>query len=141
MYVSSLVSILSQYDSLIIISFFLKTNKHYIRSFPLLCAEYSVFTFPFLAVVTENLFPLYIFSISMFLELFHLLISSVTSSPPLLLSHNRLRDVLITSSHKIVFSPTYLLYLATAHGYQRPGKTKQNKTNHSMRCYRIFSCF
>ena len=49
---------------------------------------------------------------------------SVTPSPPLLLSHYRLWGVLLTLSHKIVFSPTCWLYLAGALGYQRSVKTK-----------------
>lgn len=85
-----------------------------------MCTEYFVHTFPFLAVVLEIYF---IFLIGKFSELFHLLIPSVTPSPPLLLSHYRLWGVL-TLSHKTVFSPTSWLYLAGALGYQRSAKTK-----------------
>lgn len=68
-------------------------------------------------------------------ELLHLLISPAMLSRPLLLSHNRLWGVLLTSSHIIVFSPPDLLYLISW-----ISKTSKKK-NHTMRWYRIFSLF
>lgn len=71
----------------------------------------------------------------MFSDVFHLLISSVSPSHRLLLSHKRMWGILITSSYKTAFSSTNVLYLVTAQGYQRTVRKK----NHSMRRYRIFS--